>query len=111
MFGPPQVRQIVQLLAYTAILVAEHFFSIKVFPRIVRHAVIVPVIYVVIYVRTRVSASPGNGPTFSQAARARILAVPDKGTRQPEIARNLNIGVGTAGYHVARLRMDGRYKP
>jgi hypothetical protein len=44
-------------------------------------------------------------------ARARILAVPDKGTRQPEIARNLNIGVGTAGYHVASLRMDGRYKP
>jgi predicted transcriptional regulator len=107
MFGPPQVRQIVQLLAYTTILVAEHFFSIKVFPRIVRHAVLVPVIYV----RTRVSASPGNGPTFSQAARARILAVPDKGTRQPEIARNLNISVGTAGYHVARLRMDGRYKP
>jgi DNA-binding NarL/FixJ family response regulator len=42
--------------------------------------------------------------------RAQILAMLKKGMSQNEIARQLDISLGTVGYHVGRLRQAGAYK-
>ncbi len=46
----------------------------------------------------------------SAELRAQILAMLKKGLSQNEIARQLDISLGTVGYHVARLRRAGMYK-
>ena len=46
----------------------------------------------------------------SAELRAQILAMLKKRVSQNEIARQLDISLGTGGYHVARLRRAGDYK-
>jgi DNA-binding NarL/FixJ family response regulator len=46
----------------------------------------------------------------SAELRAQILAMLKKGMSQNEISRQLDISLGTVGYHVARLRRGGYYK-
>jgi predicted transcriptional regulator len=46
----------------------------------------------------------------SAELRAQILAMLKKRVSQNEIARQLDISLGTVGYHVARLRLAGTYK-
>jgi DNA-binding Lrp family transcriptional regulator len=46
----------------------------------------------------------------SAELRAQILAMLKKRMSQNEIARQLDISLGTVGYHVARLRQAGIYK-
>ncbi len=46
----------------------------------------------------------------SAELRAQILAMLKKGLSQNEIARQLDISLGTVGYPVARLRRAGMYR-
>jgi len=46
----------------------------------------------------------------SRELRAQILAMLKKGMSQNKIARQLDISLGTVGYHVGRLRQAGMYK-
>lgn len=46
----------------------------------------------------------------SAELRAEILAMLKSGKSQNQIARDLDISVGTVGYHVSRLRLIGSYK-
>lgn len=42
--------------------------------------------------------------------RARILAMLKRGKSQNQISRDLDMSLGTIGYHVLRLRQAGLYK-
>ena len=46
----------------------------------------------------------------SAELRAQILAMLKKRMSQNEIARQLDISLGTVGYHVTRLRLAGMFK-
>ena len=46
----------------------------------------------------------------SAELREQILALLKKGKSQNQIARDLQISLGTVGYHVGRLRLRKQYK-
>jgi DNA-binding NarL/FixJ family response regulator len=46
----------------------------------------------------------------SRELREKILASLKRGISQQQISRNLDISLGTVGYHVSVLRKSGAYK-